>query len=108
MRSISAGKGAVYGTLPLTRAAGGGSWEFHYDSDKVGDEVRRAAARARARERTYLRIPTASTAGALLRLWEEASLERVLRLVVEPLGRARVQWKFVWLGEGVSHGAQAP
>ena len=40
MRCVSGANGAVYGTAPLTRAAGGGAIEFLFTKGTVGDEVR--------------------------------------------------------------------
>ena len=38
MRSTEAANCHVYATVPLTRAAGGGAFEFLYKKDKGGDE----------------------------------------------------------------------
>ena len=38
MRTSQAGRFHVYATVPLTRAAGGGTFDFLYKKDKVGDE----------------------------------------------------------------------
>ena len=38
MKAAKSGRFHVYATVPLTRAAGGGAFEFHYNKDKAGDE----------------------------------------------------------------------
>jgi SPRY domain len=38
MKAVSGSHGAVCATTPLTRASGGGVWEFLYVKGKVGDE----------------------------------------------------------------------
>ncbi len=75
MRAVSGSNGAVYATTPLTLASGGGAWEFVFLKGTFGDEMY-----VRVSLQRVLHVRLVSRAQALLRLWTEASRERVVHV----------------------------